>query len=113
MKLFKLYTLLFLLFTGCDIRKNGNTKSPSSDRSAILHIYEYPNKKIKLNGNPISVKELDKRFLDFSGKGGIVYYSCVGVEEEPPSNSDVIVLLKKYRISVKIFTDSTFTTPIY
>ena len=113
MKIIKLYLLTLLFLIGCGDRKYKSAPDLFSDTSTYFRLYEYPNNKIILNGNPISIIELDKRFKGLVAKGGIIYYSCVGATEDPPGNGEVIDLIKKYRLPIVMFTDSSFNKSFY
>ena len=79
----------------------------TDDTATYLRVYE-GGSQIILNGNPASLSSLENRFKELSAKGGVVFYSCVGATQNPPKQGYVIDLIKKYKLPIVMYTDSTF-----
>jgi len=77
--------------------------------SNIIKVYVEQDGKILANEIEISLSELDSSFRKLKGNG-IVYYSRDNGQGNPPEESmNVIELIVKYSLPVKLFTDKTFT----
>lgn len=110
--------ILFLSFTillsGCNNENKTAQPDLGSDTSFLgLRIYEDSLNNIFMNGTSISLTDIEAKFVDLKRKGGMVSYSCKGATEQPPEDSKVIDLIKKYCLPVKMYTDSTFTNSFY
>ncbi len=103
------------LFYGCNDNNSINSKVPKfdSDTSSYFRIYENASKGFYLNGNIISLLDLEKRISVLAEKKGLIYYSCVTCTENPPREGSIFDLIRKYKIGIKMFEDSTFTKSFY
>jgi hypothetical protein len=104
---FIFYLIITLIsFINCNNRGMQNAPDLFTDTITYFKIYENKQQDIKLNGYKISLNDLDEKLKTL--KNGLILYSCVGATENPPECSQIIDLLKKYKIPLKMFTDSTF-----
>ena len=104
------------LITNCASNQNSSYDIPEldGDTSTYLRVYENNARQIFLNGNLMSISNLDIQFQKIKNNRGIVYYSCPGLTaDEFPDDSKVIALVKKYRLNIKSFTDSTFLKSLF
>ena len=111
-----IFLILFYitLIAGCHNKNETSAPNLFSDTSDLtLKVYENSSKIISVNGISIPLKELEEKFIHLKRKGGIVFYSCEGATEDIPENSKAIDLVKKYELTIKIFTDSTFKKSFY
>jgi hypothetical protein len=103
-----------ILISSCNNRNRTAASNLFSENSSlVLSVYEDSFRNIFLNRTLISLKALEEKFIRLKDKGGMVFYSCKGATEEPPEDSKVIDLVKKYRLPIKMYTDSTFKTSFF
>jgi len=88
-------------------------QTPFDDTSTYFRIYVDRNEHITLNGNSISIKNIETRLQNLKSVGGLVFYSSYSITEDIPREGQVIDLIKKYQLGIKIFTDSTFKKSFY
>ena len=120
-------TLLFcmailLIINGCsnnnqDEKSNAVNAAPlemqTTVDSNVIKVYVEQDGKITADGNEISLNDLDSSFSKLQASNGTVYYSRANAKEDPPQESmKVMELIVKYSLSVKLFTDKTFTVPV-
>ena len=119
--------LLSIFILCCKTKSDGNSANTAeaktnstelaqyifSDTSRFLRVYVDKYERITLNGNPISIENLDLRLQSLKNKDGIVFYSSYDITSEIPTEGQVIDLIKKYRLANKTFTDSTFTKSFF
>jgi hypothetical protein len=120
---------LFLLLTGCDdggeeekiypadstsaVNKNTMEETAMLNEPNVIRVYVDKAGKITADGNPTDLIALDSAFSKLKKSKGSVYYSRDQIQGDPPAESmKVIELVAKYRITVKFFTDKTFTKAV-
>ena len=111
MKYLQNYFVIAFFLASCQ-NNNSSTLSHSNltfteDTAIYLRVYE-GGSQIMLNGNPTSLSNLESRFKELNVKGGLVFYSYAGATEDPPKQGPVIDLIKKYKLGIVMYTDSTF-----
>jgi biopolymer transport protein ExbD len=113
---------IFFIVIGC-ANNNQNTKSDSGKSgsqqelanvdSNIIKVFVEQDGKITADGVNVTINNLDSSFRKLKERNGIVYYSRSNRQGDPPQESmNVMVLIVKYSVPVKLFTDKTFTTVI-
>jgi len=128
MNIHRAYLILLPVFILCCNTKNdGNSnettaakksiseiaQSPFDDTSKYFRVYVDRNNLITLNGNPVRIKNIEIRLQNLKSIDGLVFYSSYGITEDTPEEGQVIDLIKKYRLGIKTFTDSTFAKSFY
>lgn len=77
-----------------------------------IQVYVDKKGQITLNGNRVSLTELEEALILLKSKNGVVHYSRANVSNDPPRESmQVLELVVKYELPIKFFTDKTFNTP--
>lgn len=78
--------------------------------SNVIKVYIDETGAISANGNSISLTDLDSSFSKLKVTNGAVYYSRAnGQGEPPPGAMDVLNAIMKYGLSIRLYTDKTFT----
>lgn len=128
MNIHKAYILLLPVFIlCCKTKSDGSSyktaegkrnimeiaQSSFDDTSTYFRIYVDRNERITLNGNPISIKNIEIRLQNLKNTDGLVFYSSYDITEDTPGEGGVIDLIKKYQLGIKTFTDSTFAKSFY
>lgn len=68
---------------------------------------------ISANGQSVTLSALDSKLKTLKNKNGMVYYSRDHAAGEPPQQSmQVMDLVANYGLSIKFFTDKTFTQAV-
>ncbi|MCX6316046.1 MAG: hypothetical protein NTW29_02045 [Bacteroidetes bacterium] len=76
----------------------------------VIKVYVEEDGTITADGYKITLNGLDSSFSQLKVKTGTVYYSRANTASDPPQESmQVMDLIAKYSLSVKLFTDKTFT----
>lgn len=79
----------------------------------MIKVYVDKTGQITANGNPASLDDLDSSFSKLKASKGAVYYARNNVETDPSAESmKVMELIIKYSLSVKFYTDKTFTQAV-
>lgn len=77
---------------------------------SAIKVFVNASGKITANGNPTNLIMLDSAFSRLKNTGGAVYYSRDNIQADPSEESmKVIELIVKYQLSVRFYTDKTFT----
>ena len=116
------FCIAILLIIGC-ANNNQNDKSVSekvttqeqhaATDSIFIKIYVEQDGKIIADGNDISLNALDSSLSKIKESNGVVYYSRANAQGEPPEQAmQVMELIVKYSLPVKMFTDKTFTVVV-
>jgi|KBSSwiStaDraftv2_1062776.scaffolds.fasta_scaffold41933_2 biopolymer transport protein ExbD len=93
--------------------KSIESSSISSDTAIdknVVKVYVTNSGLITADGKNISLNNLDTTLKNLKANNGIVYYSRDNAAEDPPKESmQVMELIVKYSLPVKLYTDKTFT----
>ena len=93
--------------------KSIESSSISSDTAIdknVVKVYVTNSGLITADGKNISLNNLDTTLKNLKANNGIVYYSRDNAAEDPPEESmQVMELIVKYSLPVKLYTDKTFT----
>ena len=116
-KSFLSIVIIFILIGCSNSNKGGKSRSENSSTLQeqasvdpnVIKVYVSQYGKIKADGNEISLTDLDSSFSKLKRVNGIVYYSRDNRLGDPPQESmQVMELIVKYSLPVKLFTDETF-----
>jgi uncharacterized protein YcfL len=111
---------MFFILIACNSNQNNNKNADKVTEetsitidSNVIKVFVDKSGLITLNGNPSSLSMLDSSFKKLELSKGVVYYSRDNVEARPPEESmQVMELIIKYSLTVKFYTDKTFTQTV-
>jgi|GEM_PF-1418582 len=118
-----------LLVSACNNSNQNKTISTDSSTvstidSQVKEIKEAPNEisvkvyvkkdgQIIVDRNPMQLSTLDGYLKELKKNNGVVWYSRDNPAGEPPAESmKVIDLVTKYGLSIRFYTDDTFSTAV-
>lgn len=84
-----------------------------ADTLTFPRIYVDQNENITLNGRASTIGEVDLLLQYVKRKDGIVFYSTDSAAADPPKKGQVIELIKKYQVNIKMYIDKTFSKSFY
>ena len=83
----------------------------SADQIAVK-VYITADGKITADGEAVTLEDLDKRFAELESKNAVVYYARDNIESDPAAEAmKVLELVMQRGLSLRFYTDKTFTTP--
>lgn len=98
--------------------KSDNVRAVPEQKNAIIDsnvikVYVDETGIITADGSPITLQGLDSSFSKLKINNGIVYYSRAnGQGDPPPASMQVMDLVIKYSLPIKLYTDKTFTVVV-
>ena len=92
---------------------SANAAAPISEVAPIAKVSVLTTGKILLNGVPTTLQALDAAFAKLGQSRGVVWYYRQAAEAEPPSQAmEIIELVVKYRLPIRMSTKPDFSDAV-
>ena len=109
-KLISLFIIL-LLISGCGADQN--VPDSDFDESPVLNISVLKDGKVLVDGDKVSIEELDMMLADTKSREGVVWYYRENAAEEPDEIAeDVLELIIEHKLPVKLSQEPDFSDSI-